>query len=261
MTAIATGTEVKRSGNRAGTCAFDVIFPLIENSSEPNYALASHPKLECWDDSDLDTVTEKFGDDKVFWETSAHEIGSTPDLFVGTVLRAIPTGLSAAGADWALNANQTSGTDFPATGKGRCLKGSEHSLPLLPNSEDFLGDGNALINRIPFNLAAAIHDGTSRTPGDLQCNVAIKYTFLNDDPTCVVRGNTRSDGTEPSSTDIILLDHTHMKSIFGDDPDLISAGGARTLRHADASASNSNPFMDKPTSGYSYCGKIVATGS
>lgn len=255
MTAINTNTEIRRSGNRAGTCAFDVIFPGITSDNSPNYALASHPVLECWDDSNLNTVNLRSGDTKLFWTGGAYEIGDTN--FLGSVLRAIPTSAAPAGANWALNGNQTGGTAYPSAGKGRCLKGNIDSLPLFPNTDNFLGDGNAMINRASFNLAAAIHDQTSRTPGDLSSVLAIRYTFLDLDPECSVRGNTNSTGDEPTATGITSLNHEHMRSIFGDDPDLSS--GNRPLWYGEEASSNAKPFMNRPTSaGFAYSHKVVA---
>lgn len=256
MTAIAENTEIKRSGNREGTCAFDVIFPLIQNVDEPTYALSSHPVLEVWDDLNLNTVSAKAGDTKLFWATSGMNVGTAPDIFVGSAYRGIATSLQAGGSDWAANANQTSGIAFPAAGKGRCLKGNTDKLPLLPDTENFLGDSNTLMNRVSFNLAVAVHQNSSRTPGDMNGAICVRYTFLDQDPGCVVRGNTKSDGGEPSPTNITLLDHTDMRSIFGDDPDLIA--GNRPIRPGQTSSSNTKPFINRPATGFVYSDKMVA---
>lgn len=254
MTAIPYDTKITGGGNNNIAGAFDFIFPNITTATEPTFALAAHPFLECWGENTLASLAPANSDSKIFWTTApAYNIGATP--FLGSSIRAIPTYAGAPGADWALNANASGGTAFPTGGKNRALRGDTDKLPLLPDSEDFLGDGNALVNRIPFNMAQAIHAGTSTTANALACYGAIRYSYLDSDPTCVLRGNTATSG-EPSATDITDLDHTHMKSIAGSDPDLSFA--YRTLKFGQAPSPDGAPYFFLPASGYVYSDKVAA---
>jgi hypothetical protein len=258
MTAIATATKITGSGNNSLQNAFDVIFPGITVANDPTNALASHPRLEVWANTALDSIVAGTGDNKVFWSTSpTYDVGPLGSTFLGSSLRAIPTYNAVSGADWAINDNCTGGTAFPAAGKARCLRGNVDYLPLLPDTENFLGDNNVtLVNRCMFNLACAIHGATSTTYGDLTAYITVRYTYLDTDPGMSIRGNTNTSG-EPSLTSITSLNHTHMKSIFGGDADLV-AGGDRTINFSDNSASNTLPGMELPTSGFKYSEKIVA---
>jgi len=259
VTAIALNTKINGAGNQNFTCAYDVIFPLIATAISATYALASHPILKAWSDSGLSNITAGTGDAKMFWSTSpTYDAGTAVP---GSALRAIATHSASSGSNWAANANQTGGTGDPSAGLGRCLRGNTDYLPLLPSSQNFLGDNNTgLVNRCLFNLAMAVHSATSTTAGVLQAYLAVHYAFVDQDPTCSVRGNTNQSG-EPSATGITSLNHTHMHSIFGDDAALAAAGGDRVIRHADTAASNSLPYMTLPTSGFKYSDKAVATAS
>jgi len=261
MTVIDHQTEIEGAGNNDMAGAFDVIFPLISSDTDPTHALASHPILKIWSNAALSSVTGGTGDTKVFWQTSPQYDAGPDPYFLGTMFRAIPTWEQSSGVDWALNANMTNGTGDPATGKGRILKGDSSYLPLLAAGEALLGDGNTLQNRAPFNFAAVIHSATSDTANALLSYISIHYTFANTDPGMVVRGNTNTGG-EPDPTDIEDLDHDDMKSLWGDQSgdsgDITLVGSNFSLRHSDGAASNSNPFMVKPTSGFKACEKIVA---
>lgn len=256
MVAIADGTLISGGGNNNIAGAFDVIFPGITAAISPSYALADHPRLECWGDVGLTALAPVNADSKVFWQTApTYNIGAVP--FLGSSMRAIPTYAGAPGADWANNTNSSGGTAYPTGGNNRALRGSTDYLPLLPNSENFLGDNNPLINRIPFNIAQAIHAATSSTYGDLRNYLAVRYSFLTTDPGLVIRGNTNTGG-EPSATGITTLDHApsnHMQSIAGDDPALLSN---RFLRFGVTASPDANPYMEIPTSGYTYSTKVAA---
>lgn len=255
MTAIASGTEIGGSGNRTGRASFDIIFPGINTAIKPTHMLALHPHLEAWSNVGLDSVTASDGG--LFWQTSGFNIG-TPS-FLGSAIRAIPTYAGAPGAAWAGNANCTGGTAFPDVGKARCLRGSTDTLPLFPPAEPLLGDNNTAVNRVTFNLAIAIHDASDSGLAAATGYFAFRYTYIDNDPGAVCRGNINLAG-EPDASGITAVNHTHMRSIFGDttaDPDLISLGN-RSLLPGDTASSNSNPFMEKPLSGFSYSNKIVA---
>lgn len=256
MTAIASGTLISGAGNNNIAGAFDVIFPLITTLNAPIFALADHPRVECWGDVGLTTLAPVNDDSKVFWQTSpTYNIGSP--AFLGSSMRAIPTYGGAPGANWADNSLATGGTAYPPATKHRALRGATDYLPLLPLSENFLGANNPLKNRIPFNLAQVIHSATSPTYGDLRNYLAIRYSFLTTDPELVIRGNTNTAG-EPSATNIDTLDHlpsTHMKSIAGDDPAL---GTNRYLRFGVTASPDSSPYLEIPTSGYVYSSKATA---
>ncbi len=255
MVAIADGTLISGGGNNNIAGAFDVIFPGITTAISPSYALADHPRLECWGDVGLTGLTPVNADSKVFWSTL--NVG-TPATVLGSSMRAIPTFGGAPGADWANNSNSSGGTAYPTGGNNRVLRGATDYLPLLPNTENFLGADNPLINRIPFNIAQAIHSGTSSTYGDLRNYLAIRYSFLTTDPGIVLRGNTNTGG-EPSATGITTLDHApsnHMKSIAGDDPALLSSN--RFLRFGVTASPDANPYLEIPGSGYVYSSKAAA---
>lgn len=256
MTIISTPTKINGSGNVDFTCPFDVIFPLITTAINATYALAGHPTLECWTNTALDSITAGTGDSKVFWTTDpTYKIGAT--LFLGSMLRAIPThvGEGSSGVGWALNANQEGGTAYPTSGKGRCLRGGTDVMPLLPNASNFLGANNTdQFNRIPFNLAAAIHSATSATPGDLTHYLAVRYAFVMSDPTMSVRGNTNQSGEPSSFGGVPNINHPHMLSIFGDD-----ASPAKALEYGQAGSNPSLPYMTLPGPGlYKYSDYISA---
>jgi hypothetical protein len=249
---------VFNGGNLAAQNAFDVIFPLqVAPFTDSNYALSSHPVLEAWGDALLTGYGTVQHDDKVFW-TSRNE-----NAVLSSAIRAIPTYATASVAGWAASANVTRGITYPTLAtQNRVLDTNLSTLPLFPSpAVGLIGSGSppASGNRAMFNLAFALHSASQTTAGSLNCYLAIRYTFSNQDPTCTIRANVSASDTLVGNPNLLDMPG-YMESIAGDDASLIGAGNQRKITHCDTGSDINNPFFTKPTAVFpvlNFTGKIV----
>lgn len=248
---------VFNGGNLAAQNAFDVIFPQqVAPFNNAAYALSSHPVLEAWGDSALSGYGTVQGDTKVFWTTQ------NENAVLSSAIRAIPTSTTASTAGWAASANVTRGTTYPTLAtQNRVLDTNLSTLPLFPAATGLIGSGSppATGNRAMFNLSFALSSTSSMVAGDLNCYLAIRYTFTSNDPTCTIRANASLSDTLVGNPNVLNMPG-YMESIAGDDSSLIGPTFGRRIVHCDAGADINNPFFTRPTSAFpvlNHTGKIV----